>query len=93
MRGQACKERAPRWVSQRGEGAVQCVFLKLNHKVNYRDSSCDVKPPFEVLFGQAFMNLTHMSLPIPPSSHMPIQPVDLALYAHDRGADPALEMN
>ena len=37
-RGQTCKERTPSWVSQRGEGAVQCVFLKLNHEVNYRDS-------------------------------------------------------
>ena len=85
MRGQTCKERAPRWVGQRGEGAVQCVFLKLNHKVNYRDSSCDVKPLFEVFSGETFMNLTHMSLPIRSSSHMPTQPVDLAVYAHDRG--------
>ena len=53
MRGQTCKERTPRWVSQRSEGAIQGVFLKrvfpkLNHEVNYRESSRDVKPLFEV---------------------------------------------
>jgi hypothetical protein len=38
------------------------------------------------------MNLAHMSLPIPPSSHMEAQPVNLALQAHDRGTDPEMEM-
>jgi hypothetical protein len=38
------------------------------------------------------MNPAHMSLPIPPSSHMPTQPVNLALQAYDRGPDPELEM-
>jgi hypothetical protein len=51
--GQTCKERTPRWVGQRGESAVQCVFLKLNHKVNYRDSRRDVKPLLEVFSGRA----------------------------------------
>ena len=50
MRGQACKERTPRWVSQRGESAVQCVFLKLNHEVNYRDSIRHVKQIAEIFF-------------------------------------------
>ena len=97
MRGQACKERAPRWVSQRREGAIQCVclkrvFPKLNHEVNYRDSSHDVKPLFEVFLGETFMNPAHRSLPIPPSSHKQTQPLTLALPAHDRGPDPELEM-
>jgi len=47
-RGQACKERTPRWVGQRGECTVQCVFLKLNHEVNYREGWRDVKALFEI---------------------------------------------
>ena len=90
--GQTCKERTPRWVSQRGESAVQCVFLKLNHEVNYRESSHDVKPIDVVFSVGTFMNLAHMSLPIPPSSHMRTQPVNLAQWAHNRGPDPELEM-
>src|SRR5471030_860637 len=49
-RGQTCKERTPRWVGQRGECTVQCVFLKLNHGVNYRDSWRYVKPLLEAFF-------------------------------------------
>ncbi len=33
------------------------------------------------IFHEPFMNLAHMSLPIPPSSHMAAQPVNLALQA------------
>jgi hypothetical protein len=51
MRGQTRKERTPRGVGQRGEGAIQCVFIKLNHEVNYRALTCDVKHVAEIFSG------------------------------------------